>query len=203
MLPKGRPRAFDRDAALGRAMLVFWQKGYDSASMADLTEAMQINSPSLYAAFGSKAGLFKAAVELYTDQVGKRIKNSLPMAATAKEGIADFLMQTAISHTHPDQPHGCMVVLGALHGEEGSDAPCSLLRERRLDNVTLLRERLERGVREGELSENIDLQQIAAFYATVQHGMSITARDGSTLDQLLKTAKAAMAAWDGLTTAQS
>ena len=145
MLPKGRPRAFDRDAALERAMRVFWQKGYDSASMSDLTEAMQINAPSLYAAFGSKAGLFRAAVELYTGQVGQRIKNALPTAATAKEGIADFLKQTAISHTHPGQPHGCMVVLGALHGEAGTDTPCSLLRERRLENVTLLRERLERG----------------------------------------------------------
>ena len=189
MLPKGRPRAFDRDAALERAMRVFWQKGYDSASMSDLTEAMQINAPSLYAAFGSKAGLFRAAVELYTGQVGQRIKNALPTAATAKEGIADFLKQTAISHTHPGQPHGCMVVLGALHGEEGTDTPCSLLRERRLENVTLLRER----------SAKADLQQIAEFYATVQHGMSITARDGATLDQLVKTAHAAMAAWEGLT----
>ncbi|WP_288192818.1 TetR/AcrR family transcriptional regulator [uncultured Phyllobacterium sp.] len=199
MLPKGRPRAFDRDAALERAMRVFWQKGYDSASMSDLTEAMQINAPSLYAAFGSKAGLFRAAVELYTNQVGRRIKNALPTAATAKEGIADFLKQTAISHTHPGQPHGCMVVLGALHGEEGAGTPCSLLRERRLENVVLLRERLERGVREGELSPKADLQQIAEFYATVQHGMSITARDGATLDQLVKTAHAAMAAWEGLT----
>jgi AcrR family transcriptional regulator len=201
MSPRGRPRAFDRDAALERAMLVFWQKGYDSASMSDLTEAMQINAPSLYAAFGSKAGLFRAAVELYSNQVGQRIKNSLPMATTAREGIADFLLQTAITHTDPNQPHGCMVVLGALHGEEGADTPCSLLRERRLDNVILLRERLERGVREGELSETVDLQQVAEFYATVQHGMSITARDGSTLDQLVKTANAAMAAWDGLTAA--
>lgn len=201
MLPKGRPRAFDRDGALERAMRVFWQKGYDSASMSDLTEAMQINAPSLYAAFGSKAGLFREAVELYTNQVGQRIKNALPRAATAREGVAEFLMQTAITHTDPGQPHGCMIVLGALHGEEGADTPCSLLRERRRDNAILLRERLERGVREGELSETIDLQQIAEFYATVQHGMSITARDGATLDQLAKTAKAAMAAWDGLTAA--
>lgn len=198
MSPKGRPRAFDRDAALDIAMRVFWQKGYDSASMADLTGAMQINAPSLYAAFGSKAGLFREAIELYSNKVGLRIKNALPMAATAKEGVEDFLMQTAQAHTRADQPHGCMVVLGALHGEEGSDTPCSLLRERRLDNVTLLRQRLERAVREGEISQDVDLQQVAEFYATVQHGMSITARDGSTLEQLLKTAKAAMAAWDGL-----
>ncbi|TXR49230.1 TetR/AcrR family transcriptional regulator [Phyllobacterium endophyticum] len=199
MSQKGRPRAFDRDAALDSAMRVFWRKGYESASMADLTEAMQINAPSLYAAFGSKAALFREAVELYSDKIGQRIKYSLPTAPTAKEGVADFLMQTALSHTDPDQPHGCMVVLGALHGDDGApDTPCALLKERRLDNVAQLRARLERAVREGELSADIDLQQVAEFYATVQHGMSITARDGATLAQLKKTADAAMAAWDSL-----
>lgn len=201
MSPKGRPRAFDRDAALERAMWIFWKKGYDSASMADLTAAMQINAPSLYAAFGSKADLFREAVALYTGKVGQRIKNSLPNAATAKEGIADFLMQTAISHTSPDQPHGCMVVLGALHGDDAENTPCALLRDRRLDNVDLLRGRLERGVSDGEIAASVDLQQVAEFYVTVQHGMSITARDGATLEQLTKTARAAMAAWDELVSA--
>ncbi|MGH7005174.1 MAG: TetR/AcrR family transcriptional regulator, partial [Alphaproteobacteria bacterium] len=80
MPPRGRPRAFDCDAALESAMRVFWEKGYDGASMADLTGAMRINAPSLYAAFGSKAGLFQAAVELYGRKVGLRIWEALPKA---------------------------------------------------------------------------------------------------------------------------
>lgn len=199
MTQRGRPRAFDRDAALARAMEIFWAKGYEGASMADLTGAMAINAPSLYAAFGSKAELFEEAVEVYLTTVGTEIWDMLPAAATAREGFANFLKQTALAFTHDDQPHGCLIVLGALHGEPGSEAACALLREQRLDGVMQLRERLERGVREGELPASVDCQQVAEFYATVQHGMSITARDGATVEALLKTADAAMAAWNTLT----
>ncbi|UXN65231.1 TetR/AcrR family transcriptional regulator [Phyllobacterium sp. A18/5-2] len=199
MTQRGRPRAFDRDAALARAMEVFWAKGYEGASMADLTAAMEINAPSLYAAFGSKAELFKDAVEVYRTRVGVQIWEALPEAATAREGFANFLKETALAYTHADEPHGCLIVLGALHGEQGSESVCALLRDRRLENVTHLRNRLERGIGEGELPATIDCQQVAEFYATVQHGMSITARDGASLEQLMKTADAAMAAWDTLT----
>jgi AcrR family transcriptional regulator len=199
MTQRGRPRAFDRDAAMARAMEVFWAKGYEGASMADLTGAMEINAPSLYAAFGSKAGLFKEAVEVYRTKVGVQIWDALPEAATAREGFANFLKETALAYTHADEPHGCLIVLGALHGEQGSESVCALLRERRLENVRQLHARLERGVREGELPAAVDCQQVAEFYATVQHGMSITARDGASPEQLLKTADAAMAAWDALT----
>ncbi len=199
MAQRGRPRAFDRDAALARAMEIFWAKGYEGASMADLTGAMGINAPSLYAAFGSKAELFTQAVEVYSTKVGAEIWDALPAAATAREGFANFLKETAFAYTHDNQPHGCLIVLGALHGEPGSEAACALLRKRRLENVPKLRERLERGVREGELPASVDCQKVADFYATVQHGMSITARDGATVEALLKTADAAMAAWDALT----
>ncbi len=199
MTPKGRPRAFDRDAALVRAMELFWAKGYEGASMAMLTEAMGINSPSLYACFGSKAELFKEAVSVYRSRVGHEIWNALPEAKTAREGFHNFLKETAISYTRPDQPQGCLIVLGALHGLSEDDPIGELLRENRRENVTKLKTRLEQGVADGELGAATDCQNIAEFYATVQHGMSITARDGATLDGLMRTADAAMAAWDGLT----
>ena len=199
MRQRGRPRAFDSDEALARAMEVFWTKGYEGASMSDLTAAMHINAPSLYAAFGSKAELFEQAVAVYTSRIGIEIWDALPAAPTAREGFAGFLKETALAYTRPDQPHGCLIVLSAMHDEDGSGAACTLLRAKRTDNVIRLRQRLERAVNEGELPPTVDCQKVAEFYATVQHGMSITARDGASFDSLMGTAEAAMAAWDSLT----
>ncbi|UGY11184.1 TetR/AcrR family transcriptional regulator [Phyllobacterium pellucidum] len=197
MPPRGRPRSFNREEALARAMELFWSRGYEGASMTDLTEVMEINAPSLYAAFGSKAGLFEQALELYQRNVGLEIWEALK-APTAREGFANFLKETALAYSQPDQPHGCLVVLGALHGERGSEPACALLKKQRLGNAVKLRDRLERAISEGELPSSVDCDQVAEFYATVQHGMSITARDGASRETLMRTAQAAMAAWDSL-----
>lgn len=203
MPARGRPRAFDRDAALFCAMRVFWEQGYEGTSMAELTSAMGLNAPSVYAAFGSKAELFKAAVEAYSEHVGAEIWDALSKAETARQGFTDFLDQTALAYTRADQPHGCMIALGALHGGADIVPACGVLREKRLENIRLLHERLSQGIEDGDVPEGVDCRQIAEFYATVQHGMSIMARDGGSLEQLRRTAAAAMAAWDGLAGTQS
>lgn len=202
MAPKGRPRAFDCDDVLHRAMRIFWEKGYEGTSMADLTTAMGIGAPSLYAAFGNKAELFAAALKVYETQIGTAIWESLEKAATARQAFSDFLKETAISYAQPDQPRGCMIALGTLFGDADAIPASGMLRERRVDNVRLLRERLERGVADGDIAPDVDCRQVADFYATVQHGMSITARDGASLEALLATAEAAMAAWDTLTSSR-
>jgi AcrR family transcriptional regulator len=199
MKERGRPRSFDRSAALQRAMEVFWTKGFDAASMADLTSAMGINSPSLYAAFGSKEALFEEAIALYARSEGTEIWDALDEAPTAREAITRFLRRSAHSFTRPGRPAGCLIVLGALHGARGNEKACRLLRQRRSENARDLCERLERAVREGELPDSVDRQGIATFYATVQHGMSIQARDGASREALLAVAECAMAAWDVLT----
>jgi AcrR family transcriptional regulator len=198
MTERGRPRSFDRAAALRRAMELFWAKGYDATSMSDLTAAMGINSPSLYAAFGCKEALFEEAVALYGESEGTEIWNALE-APTAREAIGRFLRATAESYTRPGKPAGCLIVLGALHADKGSERASLALRSRRRENVTDLRERLERAVAEGELPAGVDCQAVASFYATVQHGMSIQARDGASRDELLAVADCGMAAWDALT----
>jgi AcrR family transcriptional regulator len=198
MKERGRPRSFDRAAALRQAMEVFWENGYEAASMTDLTSAMGINSPSLYAAFGSKEKLFQETVALYLASEGTEIWNALSEAPTAQEAVEQFLRQTAISFTRKNKPAGCLIVLGALHADKGSEAACRSLRSHRAENVVALRERMERGVRDGDLPASADCTKLASFYATVQQGMSIQARDGASRQILLAIADSAMAAWETL-----
>lgn len=198
MAERGRPRSFDRAAALRRAMEVFWAKGYDGTSLADLTAAMGINPPSIYAAFGSKEGLFREAVELYSASEGDNIWTGMTDAPTARAAIESMLRASAESFSRPGKPRGCLIVLGALNADASNEAVCSALREQRAGNVRQLRQRLERGVADGELPNTIDTRAIATFYASVQHGMSILARDGASRKSLLAVADCAMTAWDGL-----
>ncbi|TPN60024.1 TetR/AcrR family transcriptional regulator [Mesorhizobium sp. B1-1-4] len=195
MPERGRPRTFDRTAALRRAMEVFWAKGYEGTSISDLTGAMGINSPSLYAAFGSKEALFLEATEFYTQAEGTDIWTALDEAPTAREAIEGFLRQTARAYSQTDRPQGCLVTLGALHQDSSRGAICNDLRRRRAENHAALQRRLERGVAEGELPRSFDCEAAATFFATVQHGMSIQARDGASHAALLATVEGAMAAW--------
>lgn len=202
MSERGRPRSFDRDAALERAMEVFEEKGYDGASMADLTKAMGINSPSLYAAFGCKEALFREAVDLYTTR-GAGLWEKLPQAPTAKAAVELLLRSSAISYTRDEESRGCLIVLGVLHKDETNGQAWQMLREHRAGNLRVLLERLERAVAEGELPDGLDTQAVASFYMTVQQGMSFQARDGATRETLLRIAESALAAWDGLIAAHT
>ncbi|HEY8551239.1 MAG TPA: TetR/AcrR family transcriptional regulator [Vicinamibacterales bacterium] len=201
MSERGRPRTFDRTAALKQAMHVFWAKDYDGASLADLTQAMGINPPSLYAAFGSKEQLFREAVALYGQTEGTGIWQALQEGPTARQAVQRFLERTAESVTQPGKPPGCLVVLGVLHPNEGNQHLWQELRDARQATVRALRERLRQAVRDGELPAGTDCEVITRFYAAVQHGMAIQARDGASRAELLAVARGAMAAWDGLVSA--
>ncbi|HEY9235374.1 MULTISPECIES: TetR/AcrR family transcriptional regulator [Phenylobacterium] len=199
MAERGRPRSFDRDAALSRAMEVFWARGYEGASISDLTSAMGIGSPSLYAAFGSKEELFRQAVDLYGAVEGPEIWSAVETAATAREAAEGFLTATARTFSRPDKPRGCMVVLSQLNATQASESVCRALRERRVDGQCALEAHFRRAVESGELPGRVDPAALAAFFVTVQQGMSVQARDGASEDALLKIARNAMAAWEPLT----
>jgi AcrR family transcriptional regulator len=202
MAERGRPRSFDKNGALARAMEVFWTKGYEGASMTDLTSAMGIASPSLYAAFGSKEELFRQALQYYAATEGLEIWGGVTQAKTAYEAVACYLMQTARVFTRRTKPPGCLVVLSALHAGEHSDTVRRELIGMREQNVEGLKQRLQQGVAAGEISPKADLAAIARYYVTVQQGMSIQARDGATRKDLEQIARAALAAWMPLTTTE-
>jgi AcrR family transcriptional regulator len=199
MAERGRPRGFDKDTALARAMEVFWAKGYEGASMADLTGAMGIASPSLYAAFGSKEALFREALARYGATEGVEIWGAVRNAPTAYEAVEGFLMQTARVFTRPDKPTGCLVVLSALHATETCETVRQELIRLRASTVDELAERLQRGVEAGEIAPEVDVKAVASYYVTVQQGMSIQARDGASRGDLETIARAALAAWEPLT----
>lgn len=202
MAPPGRPRSFDRAAALRRAMMVFWTRGYDGASLPELTSAMGIHSPSLYAAFGSKEGLFREALDLYGESEGSGLWDAISVAPSAREAIAELLRSSAAAFTRPQRPAGCMIALGELQATDANADVRRDLRRRRERGVAILRRRLERAVRDGELAARTDCEAVASFYATVQHGMSIRARDGASRDDLVAVGDSAMAAWEALTAAR-
>jgi AcrR family transcriptional regulator len=201
MADRGRPRNFDRDQALARAMEVFWAKGFEGASLTDLTSAMGIASPSLYAAFGSKEALFREALALYTATEGTEIWGAVTRATTAYGAVEGYLMATAREFSRSNKPSGCLVVLSALHASETNEAVRDVVVAKRQQNVQELAQQLARGVATGEIAPTIDLEAVARFYVTVQQGMSIQARDGADRATLEAIARSALAAWPGLTSA--
>jgi len=195
MADRGRPRSFEREDALRRAMMVFWQHGFEGATLGDLTAAMGINRASLYAAFGSKEALFKDAVALYDATEGAPIEAALTAAPSARAAVEDVLRHNARAYTRPEMPKGCLVILSSLLGTAENDEVRTFLHHNRASGEKALRRRIDQGIREGELPPGTDPARLAKFYTTVLQGLSIQARDGATLAELQEVVDAAMAAW--------
>lgn len=191
----GRPRSFDRDAALERAIEVFWRHGYEATSVSDLTAAMDINPPSLYAAFGDKEHLFLEAVERYQRRRGDTMRKVFSDAPTARAAIEQFLAVAAAELACSTHPRGCMLELSAATCSADSAHVHSVLAESRAAARSFLKTRIDRAVREGELPRGTDTAALTDFYTTVLQGMSIQAREGATRKSLLATAATAMRAW--------
>jgi AcrR family transcriptional regulator len=203
MAERGRPRAFDRAEALQKAMLLFWEKGFQGAAMSELTAAMGINAPSLYACFGGKEALYREALALYEAGDGAELAAAIAAAPTAREAIEIYLMRSAALFSRPDKPAGCMVVLSVVHAAGTSEEAGRALRDARGEMQGVMEARLRSDIARGELPASCDPPTIAAFYSTVQQGMSIRARDGASRAELEAVARGAMAAWPGLTGAQA
>ncbi|HEY0814243.1 MAG TPA: TetR/AcrR family transcriptional regulator [Pseudonocardia sp.] len=199
MATRGRPRTFDPDTALGQALDLFWERGYEGTSLNDLAEAMGIASASIYACFGSKEDLFRKVMLLYGTTSGEPPRRALREQPTARAAVHAMLRATADEITRPDTPHGCMLVLAAPTGAVENHAVREFLADRRRDQFTTIKDRLARGVADGDLTASpAGLDAIARYYTTVVHGLSVQARDGATRVELEGVITCAMATWDGL-----
>lgn len=197
MARRGRPRTFDRTTALHRAMEVFWQHGYEAASLTQLTGAMGIAPPSLYASFGSKEALFREAIAYYNTTEGAAAQRALQSGETTRAAIEALLRHNARAYVDPSRPRGCMV-LAATASTGGSESVQRFLTDCRNSDIAALRQRIDQGVAAGDLPATLDADTLARFIAAVLQGMSAQARDGAGHDVLDRIVDCALAAWDRL-----
>ena len=185
---------FDAEKALDRALDVFWRKGYDGASLPDLTEAMGINRPSLYAAFGNKEALFRKALDRYVEGPAAYVRKALD-EPTARE-VAESLFQGAIELlTNPKHPRGCLAVQSALACGEAAESIRDELVSRRKALELAIRRRFQKARTEGDLPADVDPAALAGFAAAVIHGMAVQAAGGASRKELKRVAELALRTW--------
>jgi AcrR family transcriptional regulator len=192
--PRGRPPAFCHEQALERALHVFWRRGYEGASMAELTEALGMNKPSIYAAFGNKEELFRKALAHYQQGAVAYVGEAL-QAPTARQAVETLLRKSAELLTNPANPRGCMMVQGALScGESATAVQQELIGRRRGFEEALVR-RFEQAKAAHELPADTDCRALAKYIATVHQGMSVQATSGATREELDRMIDLVLKSW--------
>jgi AcrR family transcriptional regulator len=190
----GRPRSFDADEALDRAVRVFWRNGYGGTSLQDLTKAMRINSPSLYAAFGNKEDLFRKVIDRYDCGPAGYTREALERP-TAREVVERLLKGAVDLLTDPQNPGGCLMVQAALTSGRASETARRELAGRRAAGVAALRRRFRRAIAESDLPAGSDAATLARFVATAMHGMAVQAATGASRKELRRVCEMFLRAW--------
>ncbi|NGO11723.1 TetR/AcrR family transcriptional regulator [Streptomyces sp. HC44] len=190
---RGRPRSFDRETALEKAILAFWERGYEATSVSDLTKVMGIGAPSLYAAFGDKRSLFGEVVREYGARYGSFGDRALVEEPTARAAVERMLREAAAEYTEPGRPRGCLVI----HAATNCTTPEveESLRERRNANIAAIESRIRAGIAAGELPADVDAAALARHVGAMIQGMSQQARDGATKEELEALAGLALTIW--------
>ncbi len=192
--PRGRPLAFNQDEVLDKALNVFWSHGYEGASMSELTQALGINKPSIYAAFGNKETLFRKVLVRYATGsvafVGQAMKEP-----TARQAVEKLLMQAVEFFSDKSTPDGCMIVQGALTCGQSSLAIQQELIAYRGHFEAYLTSRFDLAKEQGDLPQHVNTKQLAKYIATIHQGMSVQATSGATREELLAVAEMTMKNW--------
>jgi AcrR family transcriptional regulator len=190
----GRHREFDTDKALDAIVSVFWRKGFEGSSYADLTNAAGVERPALYSAFGNKEALFRKAMVRYYERYLHFVSEAL-LLPTAREVTARILYGTADVNTRYPDHTGCLHINGALAVADESESVRQALIDVRAGGEAQIRERFERAKREGDLPEDAQPEALAAFVMAVCHGMAVQAKAGFSREKLEAVANQALAAW--------
>lgn len=193
----GRPRSFDLDTALDRALRVFWRKGYEGTSLSDLTRAMRINRPSLYAAFGDKESLFRKALDRYMVRETRYWQKAID-APTVREFVEKLLRGAAEAMSRAGSPRGCLLVQGALTCSAEAESVRRELSARRQAGEAAIRGRLKLAKKEGDLPAGADPGTLARYLTTVMQGMAVQAAGGANRTELRRVADTALKSWFGL-----
>jgi AcrR family transcriptional regulator len=193
---RGRPREFDPEEALAAALQIFWRRGYDGASMAELTEAMGITKPSLYACFGNKEGLFRKALDLYERDKLCYVRAALE-EPTAKQVAERMLRGSLAIQCGSSDPKGCMGVISSVGGTAHAESIRDEILARRASSDRALVERFERAKAEGDLPAGVEPQALACYLSTVMQGMAVQAGAGVPAERLQQLVDTTLAMWPG------
>ena len=192
--PRGRPLEFNQDEALDKALNVFWSRGYEGTSMAELTQVLGINKPSIYAAFGNKETLFRKALARYTSGPVAFVGEAM-QAPTARQVVEKFLTLAVDSFSDKSTPDGCMIVQGALTCGQNSSAIQLELIAYRKNLEAAFNQRFELAKKQGDLPQWANTKQLAKYIATIHQGMSVQATSGATREELLAIVEMALKNW--------
>ncbi|MFI7646977.1 TetR/AcrR family transcriptional regulator [Micromonospora sp. NPDC049460] len=191
----GRPRSFDQERVLEQSMRVFWAHGYEGASLTMLQAATGLNPPSIYHAFGSKAGLYSACLDHYVTHVGRHATAPLDREVPDRAGLADFLLGAARQFAGSGGPGGCMISTAALEVPPQSDSVARAVAARRDTTLEQIADYFRRAQAVGTLDPAADPRSLARYVGAIVQGMSVQARDGATEDELAAVARVALTAW--------
>ena len=193
--PRGRPRSFDRDKAVDAALSVFWSRGYEATSLADLKGAIGIHPPSFYKAFRGKAELFREAMDRYAKAVDVGVQDALARP-TAREAAERFLSNAALGLNQPGRPMGCMIVTSRLCAGPAKDVAVAEYLSAYMEGLqAAIEARLSQGQRAGELPPSTDTAALARFILFIFEGIAMAAKNGARTDDLLEIGRQGLAGW--------